>query len=124
MSRWRVLTAYLRPEPSKDTTYLADRDQKIHETVLAFSEAFAPWKSPKYNDADRSRSLSEIIKGAAELGVWIFAQPSWFEFHWPKYSEADRGRLAISPALVKMTDERGQVLKEAQVMVNMVIGET
>ena len=62
-----------------------------------------------------------IIEGAADLGVWLFAQPSTFEFHWPKHSEAERGRLAVLPALVKTTDERGQGLREAQVVVDMVM---
>ena len=79
------------------------------------------WKKPGYSDADRSRSLLAIIEGAADLGVWLFAQPSTFEFHWPKHSEAERGRLAVLPACVKTTDERGQGLREAQVVVNMVM---
>ena len=119
MSRWRVLTAYLRPNPSDDTSYIAQRDHQINEMVQVFSRAFAPWQNPKYKDEDRVRSLSAILKDAAGLGIWMFSQPSDLQFQWPRNSEVGANRIAVAPALVKLTDERGQSLSEPQVMIKM-----
>ena len=74
----------------------------------------------KYRDEDRARSLSAILRSAAELGIWIFSQPSDFQFRWPQQSELGPNRIAVGPALVKMTDERGVPLKQVQVMLETV----
>lgn len=121
MSRWRVMTAYLRPDPTKDAAYIAQRDRKINETVQAFAQAFAPWKSTGYKDEERARSLTAILEDAANLGIFLFSQPSDLKFHWPASNEMGPGKIAVSPALVKATDEKGQDLVEAQVMVNRVV---
>lgn len=124
MSRWRVLTAYLRPRPSQDPIYIAERDQRINEIVKVFSRAFAPWKSLKYSDDDRGRSLSAILKDAADLGLFIFEQPSDLQFQWSKQSEVGTNRIAIAPALFKLSDEKGNTLLEPQVMLKSVVQRT
>ena len=116
MSRWRALTAYLRPNALEDTAYIAQRDRQINIIVQNFSIAFAPWQNPRYKDEERVRSLVAILKDAADKGIWLFSQPSEFQFQWRKLSP---GRIAVAPALVKITDERGQVLGQPQVMINM-----
>lgn len=121
MSRWRVMTAYLRPDPAKDAAYIAQRDRHISDTVQSFGKAFAPWKSTGYKDEERARSLSAILEEAANLGIFLFSQPSTLKFHWPSSSEVGPGRIVVSPALVKLTDEKGQDLVEAQVVVNKVV---
>ena len=67
------------------------------------------------------RSLSAIFKDAAGLGIWIFSQPSDLQFQWPKQSEVGSNGIAVAPALVKLTDERGQSLSEPQVMIKPAI---
>ena len=119
MSRWRVLTAYLRPNPLDDTSYIAQRDHQINEMVQVFSRAFAPWQNPKYKDKERVESLSAILKEAAGLGIWMFSQPSELQFQWPKHSEVGSNKVAVTPALVKLTDERGQSLSQPQVMIKI-----
>lgn len=121
MSRWRVMTAYLRPDPTKDAAYIVQRDRQVSDTVHSFAKAFAPWKSTGYKDEERARSLSAILEDAADLGIFLFSQPSTLEFHWPPASEVGPGRVAVSPALVKTSDEKGHDLVEAQVMVNKVV---
>ena len=121
MSRWRVMTAYLRPDPIQDAAYIAQRDRQIRDTVHSFAKAFAPWKSTEYKDEERARSLSAILEDAANLGIFLFSQPSTLEFHWPPAGEVGPGRVAVSPALVKRSDEKGQDLEEAQVMVHKVV---
>lgn len=112
------MTAYLRPDPTKDATYITQRDRQINGTVQSFAKAFAPWKSTGYKDVERARSLSAILEDAANLGIFLFSQPSTLKFHWPASSEVGSGRIVVSPALLKVTDERGQDLVEAQIMVD------
>ena len=38
----------------------------------SFSDAFRPWINPRYSDAERLRNLTDILKSAAEQGVWLF----------------------------------------------------
>ena len=109
----------------------------INSSATAFSRAFAPWKVAKYADEDRVRSLCEIMKSAAELGVWLFAQPCTYEFRWAGLEDEKVGvgaqkrttttmttttmtTMVIAPALVKVGDERGRRLGEGQVMVEWV----
>ncbi|KAM0797729.1 hypothetical protein BDR22DRAFT_891980 [Usnea florida] len=121
MSRWRVMTTYLLPDPTKDAAYVAQRDKQISNTVQSFARAFAPWKSTGYKDEERARSLSAILENAANLGIFLFSQPSTIKFHWPSPSEIGASRIVVAPALLKTTDEKGQDLAEAQVMVNQVV---
>lgn len=108
-----MLTTYLRPLPSDDTSYISQRDQAINEAVHKFCRAFTPWKKAEHNDETRARSLTEILKGAAELGIWLFSQPCTFEFRWPNTDEVG-AKVVVGPEVVKMTDEEGQRLGKAQ----------
>lgn len=99
---------------------MAQRAQQINEIVHTFSLAFGPWKNPKYSDGDRARSLSAILTEAADLGIWLFSQPCLLQFRWPRSGEISPGKIAVTPELVKSTDERGLGLREAQVMVEFV----
>lgn len=115
------MTAYLRPDPTKDAAYIAQRDGQIREIVQSFAKAFAPWKNTGYKDEERARSLSAILEDAANLGIFLFSQPSTLKFHWPTSSEVRPGKIVVSPALIKITDEKGGELVEAQVMVDQVV---
>ncbi|KAK4693237.1 hypothetical protein P7C71_g4125, partial [Lecanoromycetidae sp. Uapishka_2] len=103
---------------------IAERDQRIGEIVQLFSRAFGPWKSPKYSDEERIRSLSATLKDAADLGLFMFAQPSDLQFRWSKQSELGPNTIATTPALIKLTDEKGNALSEPQVMLKTVMHRT
>lgn len=118
MSQWRVRTAYLRPDPTKDAAYIAQRDAQIRNSVQSFTKAFGPWKNTGYKDEERTRSLTAILEDAANLGIFLFSQPSTLKFHWPAPSEVRPGKIVVSPALVKTTDEKGGELAEPQIMVD------
>lgn len=121
LSRWRTLTAHLRPDPSSDSIYLAQRDETIIGIAHAFSHAFSPWENSKYRIEDRIMSISAILKEAAGLGVWMFSQPCELEFRWPKPREVGSSRIVVAPSLVKLTNEEGVPLEEPQVMVRPVL---
>ena len=112
------MTAYLRPDPTKDPVYTVQRDRQISETVQSFAKAFAPWKSTGFKDEERARSLSAILEDAASLGIFLFSQSSTLEFHWPAGGELRPGKVVVSPSLLKTADEKGQDLERALVMVD------
>ena len=118
LSRWRVLTAYLRPDLSSDPTYSAELDRKVSNSVKKFLHAFEPWMKTMYKDQERARGLTVILKEAAGLGTFLFSQPSELQFQWPPTNELGTGRIAVTPALVKLTDESGRKLAQAQVLVS------
>ncbi|KAL9001441.1 MAG: hypothetical protein Q9169_000016 [Polycauliona sp. 2 TL-2023] len=117
MSRWRELTAYLRPDPFQDAYYIAHRDRQIDVKIQAFSRAFAPWQQSAHSQQERSDSLSAIFKGAAELGIFLFSQPSQLQFRWPRPEELIQNQITVLPTLVKNTDERGRRLRRYQTLV-------
>ena len=121
MSRWRVATAYLHPDPTKDQNYISKRDRQISIIVQSFARAFAPWKSTGYKDEERARSLSAIVEEAANLGIFLFSQPSTLNFYWPAAGEIRSGKVVVSPGLVKTADENGRKLAEAWIMVDQVV---
>lgn len=118
MFRWRLLTAYLRANPSQDPDYIAERDQKIGVATQTFSRAFRPWWNAKYSEEQRARSLSTILQSAADLGIWMFSQAFELQFEWPKQEAT---KLVVLPALLKTTDERGRDLTKPQVILRAVV---
>ena len=112
------MTAYLRPDPTKDSNFIAQRKRQISETVQSFAKAFAPWKSTGYKDEERARSLSAILEDAASLGILLFSQSSRLEFLWRAAGVMRPGKVVVSPALLKTADEKGGDLEHPLVMVN------
>ena len=121
MSRWRVTTAYLHPDPTKDPKYISERDRQISDIVQSFAKAFAPWKSSGYKDEERARSLSAILEDSANLGMFLFSQPSTLSFYWPAGGDIRSGKVVVSPALLKTADENGEKLAEAWIMVDQLV---
>ena len=120
LSKWRVLTVYLHSS-SPDTAYRARVDEQIQNMATSFSNAFAPWRNRKYRSKDRVRNLFEILKQAADLGIWLFSQPSAYRFNWPTSTPRSTSEIIVLPGLVKETDEKGMRLKDPQVLVEPVM---
>lgn len=118
LSQWRALTALIRPDPSSDNVYLAERDRRVAQSVHAFLQAFTPWMKPRYTHKDRSLALTTILQEATGLGIFLLSQPQELTMVWPRGSELAAGALALSPALEKVTDEYGQPLASPQTLVS------
>ena len=56
---------------------------------------------------ERVAELAALFKEGADLGIFLFAQPSLLEFCWP---EVGKGEVVVLPALEKVQDERGMRL--------------
>ena len=123
MSRWRATTAYIRPDPSLDALYIADRDRKIAQLVQSFMVAFAPWIDTKYTEQVRVEELAAVLQEAAGFGIFLLSQPYELTLQWPKTDDLDLGTLTVTPALVKLTDEHGQKLGQAHVLVRELVAK-
>ena len=121
LSKWRALTAYLHSNSVDNAAYRARVDEQIQNMAISFSNTFAPWRNGKYRSKDRVRNVSEIIKQAADLGIWLFSQPSAFRFNWPTSNPRPSSEITALPGLVKDTDEKGIRLKDTQVLMEPVM---
>lgn len=121
-----MLSAYLRPAPKDDQTYLSQRDANVAGAATAFTNAFSAWASDGYSDQARRQNMEEIFKGAADVGILLFSQPSSFRFHWDapqqqRQEQATQGAspIVVTPALLKIADENAQMLERPQTMIHM-----
>ena len=83
--------------------------------------AFAPWINTKHNEQDRVEALRSIFQEAARLGTFLLSQPQELVIQWPGENELDLGTLAVTPALVKLTNEHGEKLGQAHVLVSPMV---
>jgi hypothetical protein len=104
-----------------DPVYIAERDRKIAAMSQKVLGAFAAWMTREYHEEDRVRSLRVILTETAKLGTFLFSHPCEMQFQWPTTDELSADRLAITPALVKITDEYGRKLRPMQVLVNAAV---
>ena len=96
---------------------------KIAEMVHTISTAFSPWKNTKYSDEQRTQSLAAILEEAANLGIWLFGQPSELRFRWSVHGEAGPREVVVAPGLAKVTDEQGTLLPEPITLIKMAVQE-
>lgn len=75
----------------------------IREAAEHFSLTFFPWANPGCDDQEKEDDLTRTISGALELRVWLFGQPSEYDFRWD--GVGSRG-VVVSPELIKQ-DEAG-----------------
>lgn len=114
LSRWRVLSSYLRPRAQDDRSYLTQRDSNIAAAADVFCAAWTPWAMGEPSVDRRRQHLINIMKAAADTGILIFSQPSSFAYRWTAPAERDRKgantRVVVSPGFIKITDEQGKDL--------------
>lgn len=67
--------------------------------------------------------LTAVLQQAAELGIFLLSQPYELTIQWPKANDLELGALAVTPALVKLTDEYGQELAQAHVLVPAMVAK-
>jgi hypothetical protein len=123
LSRWRVLTSYLRPDTTDDQSYISYRDASIQTAADIFCTSFSLWANPRYNNSARHQHLTEIMKAAAETGILVFSQPATFAYLWvvPTSARNNDVRFVVTPGFAKIADEKAQVLESPYVMVPHVL---
>jgi hypothetical protein len=105
---WRMLTANMSSGSvdNQEATSVSPPGNAISALAESFNTAFAPYSDPHYSDADRLSHLKSVVRAAAELGAWLFAQPCSFEFRWTSLV-TPLNQVIILPAVVKVGDEQG-----------------
>jgi hypothetical protein len=119
LSSWRVLTAYLGPEPEHDQRYQDERDHSIINAAQQVCQAFGLWA--RDTDDNRVQSLVSIMKRASELGITLFSQPSAFEWQWHGNSH-DSTKIVVLPGLYKTTDKDAQPIEPPMCLVEPRLG--
>ncbi|PYI26760.1 hypothetical protein BP00DRAFT_465066 [Aspergillus indologenus CBS 114.80] len=115
---WRMLTSHLHAEYLDTSSPAAQRN--IAALVEDFSRTLTAFHNPQFSDPDAHRHLRSVVKEAADLGVWLFAQPCFFEFVW---GDAPPRSITTLPAVVKVIDEQGQRLATPQRIVEETIAQ-
>jgi len=126
LSRWRELTAYLRPPPPNDRAYLSQRDARISTIADALNTTFQPWAQPKQSPDVRRGHLLNIMKSASETGVLLFRQPSSFRYEWEVREGRSGGgggglRIVVLPGFVKVRNESAKVLDRPQELIEQTV---
>ena len=125
LSRWRVLSAYLRPLARDDHAYLTARDAAISSTATALCIAFQPWATSADANAVRLGHLVNIMKSASDAGMLLFAQPASFRYRWKPTGDRDRdvkaGWVVVLPGFLKVAGEDGKELGRQQEMIRPVV---
>ena len=116
-----MLTVHLQQRASlENPSSTGPQHRAIESTVETFVTAFSTYASPQHQRAERVRHLTEVMLAAAELGVWLFAQPCEFRFVWDS-SAVGGEHIVVLPAVTKVSDERGNPLLVAQDVVKPVL---
>ncbi|KAL1619655.1 hypothetical protein SLS54_006592 [Diplodia seriata] len=61
-------------------------------------------------NANRRQNLEEILKRAAGFAFLLFSHPSSWKFEWHTGLSHEPGYAVIFPALLQVTDEKGERL--------------
>lgn len=85
----------------------------IREAAEHFALTFFPWANPGFFDHEKDEDLVQIMSNALDLMIWLYGQPSAYEFLWE--SVGRRGML-VAPGLVKVTDGNGRSSMQPRVL--------
>lgn len=112
-----MLTAHLHNrDRSSEEQLAAARGHATTSLAQSFTSTFAPYSDAHFAESDRLDHLASVLRAAADLGVWLFAQPCSFGFRWSPRSGPAADRIAVFPAVVKVGDELGRRLLVQQVL--------
>ena len=125
-SRWRVLSSYLRPKPTEDASYTAQRDAHITDLADTLSRTFDPWALSRDSYGSRRDNLVNIMRKGSETGMLLFSQPSTFRWRWQlSASKAQQGgklNVVLLPGLEKTRDENANELGRPLELLRPVVG--
>ena len=100
----------------------SDYDSRVYELASRFSQAFSPFSQPQH-DEQKLRHLTEVLRSAARLRLWLYTQPSAFKFDWgPAWDDSERSTqgLVTVPAVLKTHDENGVKINPPQLIQSLV----
>ena len=103
-SQWRVLTAS-QLDLQQSIERSANTKAVIAQMVADLNTLLNPYILQGKRGSQETH-LTDVMRRAARLGVSLFVDPAIWEFQWP----ADGRGFAVSPAFVKISDEKGKIL--------------
>ncbi|KAJ5769201.1 hypothetical protein N7520_003760 [Penicillium odoratum] len=104
---WRMLTSYLYIKDARNNSaQVKAQEDLITRFANTFTETFAPYSDPQFNEADRLAHMISVTRTAVNLGVWLFSQPCSITFRWSTTTPMVN-QVVILPAVVKTCDEHG-----------------
>ncbi|KAJ5623176.1 hypothetical protein N7490_011781 [Penicillium lividum] len=104
---WRMLTSYLYVKDARNNSaQLKAQEDSITRFANTFTETFAPYSDPQFNEVDRLAHMISVTRAAVNLGAWLFSQPCSLNFRWSTTAPMVN-QVVILPAVVKTCDEHG-----------------
>jgi len=115
LTKYRTLTAYLMslsplsPTPSK--TLPTSTIQRASGDINNLIAGYALSNDGLSDGQERIDNLEAVVRIASRTAALLFAQPTFWDFDW-----SGAGPV-VFPALVRLTDENGAVLRDKVVVV-------
>lgn len=105
---------------NEDEHFIRKRDESIDLIVASFEATFAPWADVKQEPDRRLHALVGLLQRTSDVGILLFSQPSTFSFQWRvSNSPSHDVEIAITPWVLKMSDENAQRIDPAQPMMKV-----
>jgi hypothetical protein len=60
----------------------------------------------------------QLISSALDLSIWLYGQPFIYEFLW---ESVGRRGVVVSPGLAKLTDSKGRIDEQRQILLEPVV---
>jgi hypothetical protein len=110
LAKWRIVTAFLMNITAAQTSSppKAVPEINIKKVTTYINTIVAPYASHSEEDVTRLKNLEEIVRRAARVAAILFSQPALWNFDWANVGNG----FVVFPALVKLTDSMGNVLKD------------
>jgi hypothetical protein len=118
-----VLSAYIRSDVQKDCHSHLAREGLVDDVAASFSAAFEYWARPERSPDQRFKMLVELLEKAANLGIFLFSQPSVFLFDWEvSAKELQTHGFPVWPRMLRIFDNNAQFRDPADLMIAMKFG--
>ncbi|KAI1611881.1 hypothetical protein EDD37DRAFT_651435 [Exophiala viscosa] len=119
LSRWRMLTAYLRPDIfGGDVSSTSEFESHIHDLATKFCDTFNPFSQLQHEE-QKVKHLVEVLRTALRFALWLYSHPATFDFRWGSASDGSSGSghtVVTVPSLIKTYDGRGSKIEPPQVV--------
>lgn len=120
LSAYRVLSGYIRSDILDDPNFIREKSETSERIAAIFEQAFQYWIQRHKSSRDRVAAFRHLIDRAANLGVFLFSQPSVFFFNW-EMTRKDHARklVPVWPFLLRVFDNNAQLRAISDVMIPM-----
>lgn len=115
-SEWKRLNAYLCPQSGDDPEFAKEISKVCDEISDGLGAALSPWRAQTDDNTFRQHERSLII-AASSVAIKIMSQSWDYKFVWNDTGASADTAIAMSPGLLKVTDDGGKLLQSPQLLV-------